>query len=286
MPVSHLDKVYFPRKRYTKGDVLHYYQEISSYILPYLKNRPMVLKRFPGGIGEEGFIQKNVESLHLPEKVKSAAVQHEEKMLTYLLIQNQTSLEYALNLGTIEFHPFHYRLRCPEHPDYFILDLDPEGVTFNAVIKVAEVVHELLDAWQIPSYCKTSGARGLHIYIPLHAKYSQEQVTAFSRVLALALHEEMPKMTSLERHPSKREKKVYLDVLQNRSKQTVVAPYSLRALPEAPVSTPLDWDEVRKGLNPKCFTLKTIPSRLAEVGDLFHPVLGTGANLQKWMNLE
>lgn len=282
--LSHPDKIYWPTEKYTKKDLMDYYQSISPFILPFLKDRPMVLRRFPKGIEGENFIQKNTQSLHLPEGIQTIEIKHEEKSLWYFLIQDETSLEYTVNLGTIEFHPFHSHVGQLDNPDYFVLDLDPESVPFNSVIETAQIIHQLFEQWKIPHYCKTSGGRGLHIYIPLHAKYTVDQVSKFGQILGMLVHEQLPKITSLERSPSNRQKKIYLDVLQNRAKQTVVAPYSLRGRPQAPVSTPLHWEELKKGLKPQYFTIETMIPRLKDVGEIFYPILGKGFNMKQWMS--
>lgn len=281
--LTHPDKIFWPKEKYTKQDLMTYYQSVASFILPFLKNRPMVLRRFPNGIEGQSFIQKNTTMMHLPDWIQVVEIEHSEKNLTYFLIQDKASLEYVVNLGTIEFHPFHSKVDNLDYPDYFILDMDPESVPFNAVIETAKIIHELFDDWEIPHYCKTSGGRGLHIYIPLHAKYTIDQVSKFGQIIGALIHEQIPKLTSLERNPSKRQKKIYLDVLQNRAKQTIVAPYSVRGRPQAPVSTPLHWEELKKGLKPQDFTIETMIPRLNEVGEIFSPILGKGFNIKKWI---
>lgn len=284
MTLSNPDKIYWPKEKFTKQNLLEYYQTISPYILPFLKNRPMVLRRFPNGIEGESFIQKNTGSLHLPKGFKTADILHEGKHVHYLLVQDEASLEYAVNLGTIEFHPFHVTVDHLEYPDYFILDLDPVEVSFNKVIEVAYVVHQLFDEWKFPHYCKTSGGRGLHIYIPLQRLYTWEQIAKFGEIIGLLLHEELPKITSLERSPSRRKNKIYLDVLQNNFGQTIAAPYSLRGRSGAPVSTPLHWEELKKGLKAEDFNIKTVPPRLKRVGEIFFPVLGKGFKMKQWFD--
>lgn len=284
MNLSNPDKIYWPKEKYTKLDLLKYYQTISSYLLPFLKNRPMVMRRFPDGIEGESFIQKNTSSLHLPKEMQTADVPHEGKHIHYLLIQNEASLEYAVNLGSIEFHPFHSQINHLEYPDYFILDLDPVDVPFNTVIETANTIHQIFDGWKFPHYCKTSGGRGLHIYIPLNGLYTSDQVAKFGEIIGLLLHDELPKITSLERSPARRKNKIYLDVLQNHLGQTIVAPYSVRGKQGAPVSTPLHWEELKKGLKPEDFNLKTVPARLKEVGEIFSPVLGKGFKMREWID--
>lgn len=277
------DKIYWPKPKYTKKDMMDYYIQAAPYILPFLKDRPMMLRRYPDGIESEGFVQKDTKSLHLPEGVVTTRVEHEGKALDYFLVNNEKTLEYVVNLGTIELHPFHSRIGQLDYPDYFVLDLDPESVPFNTVMKTATTIHQFMEAECIPHYLKTSGGRGLHIYIPLHAKYTEEQIALFGQVLGLLLHAELPKITSLERKPINRQKKIYLDVLQNRSRQTVIAPFSLRAKPYAPVSTPLEWSELTPGVKPQDFNIKTVPLRFDSLWEIFSPVLGKGFNILSWI---
>lgn len=278
--ISHPDKVYFPKEKYTKQDLADYYTSVAPVLLPYLKNRPIVLQRFPEGIKGGHFYQKEIIAEH-PSWIETFPIKHEERTINYLLIKDLPSLLYAVNLGSIEIHPFLAEKDHLDNPSYCVLDLDPEAIGFNAVIEVAQEVHALLDAWKIKHFCKTSGASGLHIYLPLHGKYTFEQSKQFAQVIAATVHEKLPRITSLERSPAKRQRKVYLDYLQNRSGQTVVAPYAVRPRPGAPVSTPLLWEEVKAGLDPADFTIKTTPKRIQQKGDLFKGVLGPGISMEK-----
>ncbi len=278
LELTNLDKVYWPEERYTKGDLIHYYQQVASYILPYLKDRPETLKRYPNGIKGSSFYQKEIGKA--PQWIHTETIQHEDHKVRYLIINNEESLLYTVNLGCIGMHPFNSRLQSLYAPDYLIIDLDPEAVSFDEVITVAQEVHAVLEQWKIPSVCKTSGATGMHIYIPMGARYTFEEVKQFAQLLVYFVHERLPDLTSLERSPGKRQKKVYLDYLQNNFAQTMAAPYSVRPQPGATVSTPLKWSEVKHGLSPIQFTIKTVPKRLGKVGDLFKPILGKGISLE------
>lgn len=283
---SNLDKIYWPKKGYTKGDLIDYYKKIAPYILPYLKDRPHSLNRHPDGIDGESFFQKDVSDLNLPKYAKSKTIRskNEDKNIKYLLGQNKETLLFMANLGCIEINPWNSRIGTLGKPDYMIIDLDPEDISFDAVIKVAQEINKILKKVGIKSLPKTSGSRGLHIYIPLGAKYTYKQVRQFCEVLVLIISQQLPSLTSTERNPSKRQGRVYLDYLQNARGATLVAPYSVRPRHEATVATPLKWSEVKKGLNPKKFTIKTIFKRLKIVGDLFKPVLGRGVNLEKGLS--
>ncbi len=276
--LTNVDKLYWPKEKITKGDLLRYYADVAKYILPHLKDRPESLKRFPNGIEGESFFQKNLKD-H-PDWVKTAKIKHTEDWINYLLIQDKESLLYAANLGCIELHPFFSRVSKLQKPDYLIIDLDPKAASFAKVIEVAQAVHETLEEIGVPSYCKTSGATGLHIAVPLGAKYTYEQAKAFAEIIATVTHKRIPEISTLERSISKRKNRVYIDYHQNNFGQTIASVYSVRARPKAPVSTPLRWSEVKKGLDPRDYTMKNIRTRLKKLGDLFRPVLGKGIDLK------
>lgn len=279
LELSHLDKVFWPVEGYTKGDIIDYYSQVSSLILPYLKDRPESLRRFPNGIEKPGFFQKEAGS-H-PDWIKTVQINHEEHVVNYYLVEKEQDLLYLANLGCIDFNPFLSRISSLNYPDFAVLDLDPEDVDFEQVIEVALGIYDLLRKWKIPSVCKTSGKRGLHICIPLGAQYPYEDAANFGKLIAHLVHDHMPEMTSLERSPKNRQKKVYLDYLQTNFGQTIVAPYSIRPVPGAPVSTPLKWSELKAGLSPLNFTISTVLQRFKKVGDLFQLVLGPGIDIAK-----
>lgn len=276
---THPDKVFFPKHKYTKGDLFTYYRAVEPYILPYLKDRPLSLNRMPNGITGEGFFQKNNE--HLPDWVPSADIFSDSNNgnLHWIVGGDLNTLLYIVQLGSIEINPWNARIGSLDKPDWIVVDLDPEGVGFERVIEVARTVKEVCDEWGIPTYPKTSGKTGVHIYIPMHAKYSFEQGKNLAHLIVLEVNKRQPKITSVERQPEKRHRKIYLDFLQNREGQTLAAPYSVRPTPDASVSMPLHWDEVKKGLKPTDFTIKNAPARLKRVGDLWQPVVGKGIDL-------
>ena len=278
---THQEKVFFPKPGYTKGDLITYYTAMAPFILPYLKDRPLSLLRQPDGIKGEAFFQKNIE--HLPEWLPSKDIYSEsnKKNLHWLVGTGVDALLYAVQLGSIEINPWNARIQQLDNPDWAVIDLDPEGVEFADVVAVARTVKEVCDEWKIPAYPKTSGKTGIHIFIPMGAKYSFEQVKNFAHLLALEINKRQPKLTSVERMPEKRQHKIYLDFLQNRQGQTLAAPYSVRPTPFANVSTPLHWDEVVDSLRPEDFTIKNIAKRLEKVGDIWKPVLQKGVDLEK-----
>ncbi len=282
LKLTNVTKIFWPKEGYTKGDVIAYYDRVDELILPYLKDRPENLNRHPGGIAGPNFYQKNF-TYKPPKFVKTKKVWSDSNNanLNYLLCQNKETLLYLANLGCIEINPWSSRVGALEKPDWMIIDLDPGTNTFNEVIKVAQVVHKYLELSCEESYVKTSGKTGLHILVPLGATYEYATIRDFAHLLMQMVHREVPALTSLERNPKKRKDKIYLDYLQNSAGQTIAAPYSLRPTEGATVSTPLEWKEVRKGLDPKKFTIKTIFPRLKKKGDLFKRVLGKGVNLKK-----
>jgi bifunctional non-homologous end joining protein LigD len=282
LKTTNLDKIFWPEEKVTKRDMLNYYYQVTPFMLPYMKDRPQSLNRHPDGINGKSFYQKNMAG-KVPDWAKtynyvSDSVGEEKK---YFVCSDEASLFYLAMLGCIEMNPWHSRIQSPENPDWCVIDLDPDDNPFSQVIEAALVVKKVLDAAEIPACCKTSGSTGMHIYIPFGAQYSYEQSKLLAELLVNFVHHEIPSFTSLERSPSKRKGKIYLDFLQNRSTQTIAAPYSLRPKPGATVSTPLHWDEVKEGLSMKSFTIFTMLDRLNEVGDIFQPVLGKGIDLQE-----
>jgi bifunctional non-homologous end joining protein LigD len=205
----------------------------------------------------------------------------ESRNITYLVCQNEATLLFMANLGCIELNPWNSRVATPDRPDYLIIDLDPEDTPFQKVIETAQAVHKQLEKMHLANVCKTSGKRGLHIFVPLAAQYDYDHTKGFAELVAKLVHQKLPAITSITRSPSQRQKQVYLDFLQNRKGQTLAAPYSVRPVPGALVSTPLKWTEVKRGLDPAKFTIKTLMKRLDKVGDLWKQSLGSGADLSK-----
>lgn len=275
--LTHLDKIYWPSEKITKKELIDYYAKVAKTLLKYTKDRPLVMHRFPNGIKQEGFYQKDVENV--PDFVKTAVIAHANRKVHYIIAQNAKTLLYVANLGSIEMHLFHSRLKNLDYPDYLILDLDPESISFDAVVDVALAIHEILSELKIPHFCKTSGGTGLHIYVPTKGKYSYDEVRKCAQEIGKRVAKKLPQLISMEKNPEKRKRKIYIDTLRNAKGQLSIAPYSVRAFPKAPVSTPLEWDEVKRGLDPKDFTIKNVVGRLEKKGDLFKGVLGKGANL-------
>lgn len=285
LKLTNLDKIYWPEEKYTKGDLISYYRTIASYILPYLADRPESLHRHPNGIGKQSFFQKDMKDMP-PDWIQTIEIHSEsnDKDINYLVCQDEATLVYMNNLGCIEINPWNSRIQNLENPDYIVIDLDPGENTFDEVIQTALEVKKVLDKAGAEGYCKTSGSSGLHIYIPLGAKYNYEDSRNFAHVIAQLVLAQLPDLTSLERSPKARKKKIYLDYLQNRIGQTLAAPYGVRPKPGATVSAPLEWKEVKKGLHPSKFTIKNMLQRVKKKGDLFKGVLGKGIDMEKCLN--
>jgi bifunctional non-homologous end joining protein LigD len=282
---TNLSKIYWPKEQISKRDMLNYYNQVAPYMLPYMKDRPQSLNRHPDGINGESFYQKNVAG-----KVEPWITTHaydnttSEGNKTFLVCTDEASLMYIAKLGCIEMNPWHSRVQSPDNPDWCVIDLDPDNNPFEQVIDAARVVHSILESIDVPSYPKTSGSTGIHIYIPLGAQYSYDQSKQLAELIVTFAHQELGSFTSLERSPARRKGKIYLDYLQNRAIQTIAAPYSLRPKPGATASAPLNWDEVKPGLDMKDFNINTMLERIKSEGDIFKPVLGKGINLEKVLN--
>ncbi len=269
---SNTDKVFWPEQGLTKGDVIDYYSDISEYILPYLKDRPQSLYRTPNGMEGKGFFQKNMENL-APEWAETVTLDNSKGgTIEYLLCQDMDTLLYMANLGCIEINPWSSSIPELDKPDFMIFDLDPVEIDFDKVIEIARAFKILFDQLSIPAYCKTSGSRGLHIYVPVKQLYTYPQVQNFVKLIEKHIHTQYKDITSFERSPSKRKGKIYLDYLQNAKGKTMSSVYSLRPRPGAPVSAPVHWDELKEGLTPDKFNLQNMRKRLEKEGDLWEGI--------------
>jgi len=281
--LTNLNKVFWPEHGYTKRDLIDYYREIAPVILPYLIDRPQVLHRHVDGHAGKEFFQR--VSRQCPPWVKIAHITLDggEKTRDFHLCQDWPTLLWLANFGCVELIPWASRVRSLDYPDYLVVDLDPDDVTFNQVVEVALTVRKVLDQTGAQSLCKTSGKRGLHVYVPFGARYTYDQARQFAQLVATLVHRQLPGSTSLIRNPALRRGRVYLDVLQNRRSQTLAAVYSVRPTPGATVSTPLQWREVNDRLDPTRFTMESVPKRLDKIGDVWEPILGAGIDLKAWM---
>ena len=284
LKLTNQNKIYFPEDDITKGDVIDFYQSISKYILPHLKDRPQSMNRYPNGIKGLSFFQKDAAE-ETPEWIETQKVFSEssDKYINYIICNDRETMAYLNNLGCIELNIWTSKIKKADNPDYLVLDLDPsEKNSFEDVIETAQAVKEVLDLAGVGGYPKTSGSSGIHVYIPMNAKYSYDQVKNFGHLLMQMVQKKLPDLTTLERSLQKRDKnKIYLDYLQNRRGQTLASVYSLRPKNGAPVSMPLEWKEVKNGLKPTDFNIHNSLDRLKEKGDIFKPILGKGIDMLK-----
>jgi DNA ligase D-like protein (predicted ligase)/DNA ligase D-like protein (predicted polymerase)/DNA ligase D-like protein (predicted 3'-phosphoesterase) len=281
--VTHPEKVFWPVEGYTKGDVINYYDEMAQWIMPYIKDRPQSMRRTPNGIDKEGFFQKNVAGSApdwaITEKIHSESTDED---IEFLVCNDKETLIYMANLGCIEINPWSSRLGSLDNPDYIIFDLDPNETTMENLVTTAKKVKEILDTLGIKGYLKTSGGKGLHIFIPIKPKYTYEQSRDFSHIISQAVNAALPDITSLERMPKKRIGKVYMDFLQNGKGKTMSCAYSLRPREGATASTPLHWDELNdKNFTVKNYNIKTLPKRVREMGDLWADFFDNAMDLEE-----
>ena len=277
---NNLSKLYWPEDGVSKRDLFNYYYAMADFILPYLKDRPLSLNRFPGGIHGKSFYQKDVKG-KAPEWAKTFPYTTSDgEPKEYLVGDDTATLLWMASLGCIEINPWFSRIQSPDYPDYCVIDLDPDQHHFDKVIEAANVTKEVLDAIDVPAYVKTSGSTGIHIYIPLGGKYDYDQSQLFAKLIVSIVNKQIPRFTTLERMISDRKGKMYLDFLQNRPGATIAGPYSLRPKPGATVAMPLEWDELKPGLQMKDFTIFNAFDRVKDKGDIFKGVLGKGIDLE------
>ena len=277
---SNLDKVFFPENAYTKGDLIEYYRGISEWLLPYLKDRPVVLTRFPDGIHGKSFFQKDAPGF-TPEWVRTEKMWSEDSQreLSHFICDDLPTLLYIANSGTIPLHINASRVGSLETPDWCSLDLDPKEAPFSSVIAVAQAARGLCDEIGLPAFIKTSGSSGLHVLVPLGAQVTHDQSKMLGGLLARAIVQRVPTIATVERVIGKRAGKVYVDYLQNGNGKLLAAPFCVRPLPGAPVSMPISWDEVKEGLDVRGFTIKNAADRMRQTGDPLRDVLNVRPNL-------
>jgi bifunctional non-homologous end joining protein LigD len=270
--LTHLNKVYFPENGYTKKDLLLYYARMAQYILPFLKDRAMVLRRYPNGIHGQAFFQKEAPSSR-PAWLKTASIYSKERKgeMPYVMADDTSALLYLTNLGCIDHNPWSNRVEHPDQPDYIFFDLDPtDGTPYAAVLKVASAIHRRLESIGMRTYLKTSGASGFHIYVPLEPRYTYNQVREFAGAIAQLVERELPKLVTREREIRKRPKgRTLIDTLQNARGKPLACPYSIRPFPAAPISAPVSADELSGKLTPETWNIATLPARLKKRGDLW-----------------
>ena len=284
LKLTNLNKVFYPGEGITKRDVINYYDAVAPLILPHLRDRPLSLKRYPNGIAGEFFFQKEAQD-KVPDWVRLEPIfsEHNQDKIHYIICNDRATLVYLANLACIDQNPWMSRLGSLDNPDFALIDLDPTaGCPYSQIVEAAQLVKNTLDSVGLAGYPKTTGGDGMHIYIPLEPVYTFEQVRTFAELLSILVIRQKPDLFTTPRAVSRRKKgKVYFDYLQISSAKTIAAPYVLRAHPGAPVSTPLDWSEVKAGLEPGAFNIHNVLDRFERVGDLFEPVLKNSQKLER-----
>jgi bifunctional non-homologous end joining protein LigD len=269
---TNLNKVFYPEDGYTKRDVINFYAAVADLLVPHLQGRPLSLKRYPNGINQDYFFQKDASGF--PDWLHREELADDEESKTRVICDDKASLLYLANLGCIDQNPYMSRLGTLEHPDFILIDLDPYHCGYDRIVEAAQLVREKLRLIGLTGYPKTTGGNGMHVYVPVEPIYSSAQTRQFAEILARWVAAERPDLFTTPRMVSAREKgKVYFDYLQNASGKTISAPYVLRAYPGAPVATPLKWEEVVPGLKPAQFHIANVLRRFDRVGDLFAGVL-------------
>jgi len=276
---TNLNKVFYPAEGIVKRDLLNYYDAVAALILPHLKDRPLSLKRYPNGIEQQFFFQKDAPLTFAPwlraeEIYSDHGSDSNGAPIRYVFAEDRASLLYLVNLGCIDHNPWMSRSPTLDNPDFVLIDLDPQECPYDMIVEAALLVRDKLDAIGLKGYAKTTGGDGMHIYVPLEPIYSYEESRTFAEILAHLVLRDRPGLFTTPRAVSKRQKgRVYFDWMQNGKSKTIAAPYVLRAYPGAPVATPLAWSEVQPGLTPGQFNIYNAPERFAKTGDLFAGVL-------------
>ena len=268
VPFTNLDKVFWPEEGYTKGDLIEYHRQVSEWMLPYLEDRPLVMTRYPDGIDGKSFFQKDAPP-YAPDWFRRVTVWSEgsERELSYFVAEDVESLLYVINMGTIPLHVWSSRIATLAHPDWCILDLDPKEAPFTDVVEIARTIHDLCEEIGLPSFPKTSGSTGIHVLVPLGRQLTYEQSRTMAQLLARVVVAERPEIATLTRNPDRRHGKVYVDFVQNGHGRLLVAPFTVRPKPGAPVSAPLKWSEVNRRLTVASHTIKSVPRRMKRLGD-------------------
>ncbi len=275
LTLTNLTKVFWAEEGITKGDLLQYYSDVSSYLLPYLESRAMVLKRYPDGASGKFFFQKHAPTSR-PPWIPICQIQHPSaNLVDFPVINNLLGLLWAVNLGCIDLNPWYARCDDVDRPDYLHFDLDPTpGATFALVREAALLLRDELGALKIKSHAKTSGSRGIHIYIPIARGPLQKEVWTFAKAFSVSAAQKHPKILTSEYRVAKRPpNRILVDYNQNAWGRTLASVYSVRPKPRAPVSAPVTWEEVERGIEIEDFRIDNMVQRLAKVGDLYRPLL-------------
>lgn len=269
--ITNRDKMYFPEHKITKGDLIDYYEKISDYLLPYLQDRPLTLSRFPDGIESDGFYQKEVPN-HFPEWIEVEEIKKKEGgTIRQVVCNNEATLIYLVNQGTISFHPWLSTTDDINKPNKLVFDLDPPKGNFDLVLKGAKALHSLLEnRLDLNTFVMTTGSEGLHVVCPIRARNTFDEVRAFAKNVAQYLVQDQPDAFTVEMRKKDRRDRLLIDYMRNGYGQTSIPPYSVRALKEAGIATPLRWDELnKKGLTSQSYHIKNIFRRLSQTGEIW-----------------
>jgi len=280
--LTNLEKPFWPELGITKGDLIHYYEQVAPVLLPHIRDRAMVMKRYPDGAHGPFFFQKRSPSSK-PDWIPVCSIQHNSgNVIDFPMINDVPSLKWLINLGCIDLNPWYATCDDVQRPDYLHFDLDPvPPAGFECVLETALLLKEALNALKIPSYPKTTGSRGIHVYVPIQRGPLQKEVWTFSKQLARELAARSPKLITAEYRIAKRpEGHVLVDYNQNAWGRTLASVYSVRPKPNAPVSAPVTWDEVEGGIRIEDFRLDNMPERVRTVGDLYKPLLAKRGRLK------
>jgi bifunctional non-homologous end joining protein LigD len=278
--LTSLDRVYWPEEKLTKFHLLCYYVRIGPYIMPFLKDRPAILQRYPRGIKAPMFFQQDLESA--PAFIKTVHLTNQEgRELDYAVFTTVGSMLHFVNQGNIEQHPWHSTIKHLDKPDYVMLDLDPKQAPWENVLQVALVCKDVLDELGLPAFPKTSGSSGIHIYVPLKPKLAFGKIAAVAEALAVEVAQRAPKIATVQRSLAKRQKQqVYVDAMQNARGKTIAAPFSARAKPGATVSMPLTWKQVEKGVKISDFTIQNSPQLVQKMGNAWQDFFAQAKQLK------
>jgi bifunctional non-homologous end joining protein LigD len=274
--LTNLNKLFWPKRGVTKRDLIQYYIDVAPVLLPHLKDRAMVMKRYPNGAGGDFFFMKRAPSPR-PNWIEICSIEHSSgNVINFPMIQDLASLMWVINLGCIDLNQWYARCDDVDRPDYLHFDLDPvPGASFEKVIEAALFLKVALDSLKIPSYAKTTGSKGIHIYVPIEYGPTQKQVWTFAKHFAHAVVGEAPKLLTAIYQVSKRPKgRVLVDYNQNAWGRTLASVYSVRPKDRPTVSTPLKWSELERGVALDDFRIDNVPARVRRLGDLFKPLVG------------
>jgi bifunctional non-homologous end joining protein LigD len=264
--VTNPEKVFWPKEGYTKGDLVAYYRAISKWMLPYLKDRPVMLTRFPDGIEGKMFYQKDAPGF-VPSWIRTEKVYSEDSQreISYFILDSEEALAYVANLAAITIHMWSSRIPHLERPDWLLFDIDPKGTTTRRAVECALAVAAVLREVGLEPCLKTSGQMGLHVVVGLAPKYTYDQAKMFSELVAQVVVNRIPKVATINRNPNTRNGRVYIDYLQLGHGKTIAATFSVRPVPGAPVSAPMTWKELKPSLDPAVYNIETIPARMSRM---------------------